>query len=554
MTSLTATDRNRAVGRALIGAAALAAALPFSLMSLARDYEHGAVLGELALVPPCALALALLAAHRHPWVLHLRAGRADYAIAALAFVAAVALLALGPVAAGNYYAALRVDLLALPLAGVAAVCLLFGVRAMVAFAVPLMVAVLAWPLPMRAILEPAAAAVTAATAAVVRAVLGVLPVASVVPGPGDLRLTVEHADGAFDVVVASACSGVSGVLGMLLVGLCAQYVLHGRTRARVAWLGTAVLLAWLLNLVRIVLLLATGRTLGQAVAMDVLHPVAGLVLLNAAMVGLVLLAGRFGLRFSLQRPVPSDTPLTAPAPEDERCARGPRLRRVGALVSGVLALAAVGSAVPVTVGAYRGGEAAAASFTAMPDAGRDFEMSAPEEITWARPYFGGDSSWTRHRAAPVAGYGHSLWIDAVLTPDWSALRAHPVLDCYSFHGYELLSVSRPTLASGLLADQVVYRRQDGATWHVLSWEWPVRRGEGLVHERVTLLASSDRTEAPAGRTTVSGGVSGALARWLARKGTGKDPNPGLAAALRHDAAAIIDAHVGGGAATERGAA
>ena len=73
-----------------------------------------------------------------------------------ACVAAVALvlLALGPVTAGNHYYALRPDLLALPLVAVAAVCLVFGVRALVAFVAPLAVLLVAWPLPLRAVAEP----------------------------------------------------------------------------------------------------------------------------------------------------------------------------------------------------------------------------------------------------------------------------------------------------------------------------------------------------------------------------------------------------------------
>ena len=66
------------VGVGVVGLAVLAA-LPFSLVSLGQDYQHGAALGELALVPVCALGLAVVAAVRHPWVTQLRAGRADYA-------------------------------------------------------------------------------------------------------------------------------------------------------------------------------------------------------------------------------------------------------------------------------------------------------------------------------------------------------------------------------------------------------------------------------------------------------------------------------------------
>lgn len=539
----TVADQSRdAVLLVLAAALAVAAALPFSLLSLAQDYSFGAVLGELALVPICALVLAVVAAYRHPWVLHLRGGTADYAVAAAMFVPAVALLAWGPVAAGNHYYALRPDLLAVPLVATAVVCLVFGVRGLVAFVVPLAVTTLVWPLPLRAVMEPLSAGVTTATSTAVEALLSVVPLATVVPGPGDLRLTVDAPGGAFDVLVASACSGITGIVGMLIIGLCAQYVLHGTPRARITWLAAAVALAWALNLVRILGLLAVGTSLGEGVAMGVVHPVAGLLLLNAAMAFHVASAGRFGLTFALRRALPYDTPLTAPSPADVRRSRGQLTRRVSVLVTGVLALAALGTVVPGTAAAYSGSLPAVRPFADNPSLGPGFVLSEGAEKEWARRYFGRDSSWMRYRAQAADDTGYTVWVDSVYTPDWSGLRAHPIVECYSFHGFELVRVARPTLSSGLLADEIVYRRADGATWHVLSWEWAVRTGDQIAHERVTLLASSARDDLDPGAPgeTTDGGWRGALASKLASGGA--DPNPGLAAALRGNAQEIIEGH------------
>ena len=538
-----AGDRQRAVLLVLLAGLAVLAALPFSLVSLVQDYAHGAALGELALVPVCALALAAVSAYRHPWVLHLRAGKADYAVATAVFVPAMALLAWGPMAAGNHYYALRPDLLAVPLVATAAVCLVFGVRGLVAFVVPLAVTTLVWPLPVRAAMEPLAAGVADATSSSVQALLSFVPLATVVPGAGDLRLTVDAPGGAFDVMVASACSGIAGIVGMLLVGLCAQYVLHGRLRARLAWLVAAVVMAWLLNLLRILVLLAVGRTLGEQVAMEVVHPVAGLLLLNAAMAVHVLNAGRFGLAFALRRPMPYDTPLTAAAPVDLRRRRSEVVRRGTALVAGVLAMAALGTVVPGTAAAYAGSLPAVRPFADNPSLGTGFRVSEGDEQEWAQRYFGQDSSWMRYQAAPLAADGgYTVWVDSVFTPDWSGLRAHPIVECYTFHDFDIVRIARPTLTAGLLADEIVYRRADGATWHVLSWEWAVRTGDDIAHERVTLLASSLEDDLDPGVTadTEGGGWRGAMASRLAKGGT--DPNPGLAAALRSNAAEIIDGH------------
>jgi exosortase/archaeosortase family protein len=319
---------------------------------------------------------------------------------------------------------------------------------------------------------------------------------------------VPSAAGAFDVVVASACSGIAGILGMLLVGLCAQYVLHGSRRARLAWLGAAVALAWVFNLVRILVLLAVGTTLGEGVAMDVVHPVAGLLLLNSAMAVHVLLAGRFGLVLGLRRPVPYDTPLTASVPAELRRDRGQVARRATALLSGVLVLAALGTVVPGTAAAYAGSLPAVRPFADNPSLGSQFRVSDGVEKKWAERYFGEDSSWMRYEAEPLsAAGGYTVWVDSVFTRDWSGLRAHPIVECYAFHDFELVRVARPRLTSGLLADEIVYRREDGATWHVLSWEWAVRTGDDIAHERVTLLASSldDGLDPGAGGETGEGG-------------------------------------------------
>ena len=400
------------------------------------------------------------------------------------------------------------------------------------------------------------------TSAALRGLLAVVPLADVVPGAGDLRLTVPGPQGPFDVLVASACSGIAGIVGMLLVGLCAQYVLEGRRRARLAWLGSAVALAWVLNLMRIVTLLGLGRLLGERVALDLFHPVAGLVLLNAGMAALMLLARRFGLAFSLRGRAVWDTPLTEPAPRATQLRRDQRIRRGAALAAGALALALLGAGAPGDGRRLRRRRPTVQAFAANPTVRADLELTSVEEQTWAQRYFGEGSSWTRHRLSPLnPGSGYTLWVDSVLTDDWSGLRAHPILDCYTFHDFDLVSVSRPTLSSGVVADQVVYRRPDGATWHVLSWEWAVAgAGGGLAHERVTLLASSVRTDLNPGTGAVedtsglSGGLAGSLSRRLAAASNGKDPNPALAAALRADASSVIDTHVLSGTVTPEGSA
>lgn len=547
--------RRAALLRTCLVAAAVVAALPWSLGALVSDFRYAGALGDLVLVPVCAFLLALVAAWRHPWTAALRPGRADWVLAGLATASAVGLLTVGPVVAGNLYYALRPDLLAVPLVAVAAVCLLLGVRALVGLTVPLLLLLLTWPLPLRAVLEPAAETATAVTAGALRLVLHVLPLASTVDAPGDLRLSVAGPSGAFEVVVASACSGLTGIAGTLLVGIAAQYVLHGSARARVQWLSTAVALAWTLNLVRILLLLAVGRLLGERVALDVVHPVAGLLLLNASFAVLLLVAPRYGLRFGLGSPVPADTPLTEPAPVGERMDRSSLLRRGAALTAAVAVLGVLNTVLPATSGAYDAADPAATAFSDAPVAPAGYATGLPEPQPWSRVYYGPRSDWTRYRLTPTGSApAPSLWVDSVTTQDWAALRAHPLLDCYRFHGFSLQRVSRTVLAAGVLADEIVFRRPDGATWHVLSWQWPVRAADGgpMRFERVVLLASSERddlapaVEATQDRASAPGsGLRALLAARLGAAGSGTDPNPGLAAALRAAADDLVISRLAG---------
>ena len=54
--------RRTALARVVAVAVAVAAALPWSLRALVGDFRYAGALGDLALIPVCALLLALVAA------------------------------------------------------------------------------------------------------------------------------------------------------------------------------------------------------------------------------------------------------------------------------------------------------------------------------------------------------------------------------------------------------------------------------------------------------------------------------------------------------------
>ena len=204
---------------------------------------------------------------------------------------------------GSYLWVLRFDALALPLIATGVVVLLLGVRALVVFWAPLLFLALAWPLPTAAAVELTSGPVTRLTSTLVELSLAPLPWAPETVREGsDLLLHIDGIRGAVDVAVTSACSGLSGLLGFFLVGMAVLYLFDGRLRSRVAWLVAGLALVLLLNAVRILGLVGVASLFGAHLALDVLHPVVGMVVLNVALIVMLLVAGRFGL---VRRPDPS---------------------------------------------------------------------------------------------------------------------------------------------------------------------------------------------------------------------------------------------------------
>jgi exosortase/archaeosortase family protein len=517
----------------------VALAYHYSIGTLLRDWRYQTPLADLCLVPPVAAGLLVVAARRHRIVGATRLGQLDLLVAGVCLLPTAVVAVAGPALFANYFWAVRPDLLCLPLAAIGAVALLFGTRTVIAFLFPLGFLALAWPLPHAVLAEHALERVTVLTTAALRAVLGVLPVARVMPGGADLRLFVPHGTDGFLVSVASACSGTESLFGFGLIGLATLYLVRGPLRRRLAWLALGMVVVWVGNLVRILGLLAAGRWFGEGVAIDALHPVAGILALNLVFGALLLAMRRFGLSWRLGRETShADTPLSRPAPPTEHPTGRQLAGRLAVLVVVAVGLAAAnGQLAAAATGFSNTQRPASVSFIANPAAGPAWKVSPLRSMDWSRPYFGDRSKWVRYRLRPRPGStvaaGYTIWADAILTPDLGALLAHPVRACYRLHDFPVLVDQRVILASGIVGEQLVYQEPAGARWHVLTWEWPVRtHGDDVSHERMVLLAS---TEAAAGPGPAPGRrdqrLSGSVLRALNTLGPDRDPNPALAARM-----------------------
>ena len=531
--------------------AALAVAYHYSLGSLLSAWRYQTPLAYLGLVPVLGAALFVAAALRHRHLPSVGLSRKDVYVAAVCGLLALLVVAVAPALLGNYFWPMRLDLLTLPLAAAACTALVFGTRSLVAFVFPLAFLALAWPLPYTILLEKALAAMTNATAAAGAGVTGLLGLAHAAPGVGSSLLVVSHAGEQFTLSVASACSGLNSAVGFLLVGGASLYLIEGKVRRRLLWFAVGFVVVWLFNLLRVVALVAAARAFGRDVAIDLLHPVAGILALNLAFLLMVLALRPLGLRLRpLRKPARSDTPLAWKATEEELARTPSRLRRrLVPLVAAVAVFAAANGQLTTLVHAYdNSGTPTVASFGDSQLVSRGWSAEKLLTIDWAKPFFGDDSSWIRYRLRPeAASIGatdrFTIWVDSIVTPDLNALLAYPVRRCYDFHEFEIYVDQHVTLGSGVAAQLLAYRDRAGTVWHALTWQWPVRRDGRTVHERIVMLASTQakplRPARPSGRWTIADTLRDGLNRFRPND----DPNRRLASAMRGIADRIIAARV-----------
>jgi len=527
---------------------AVALAYHFSLQTLASNWRYETPLADLVLVPAVATLLLIAASRRHRYVAFLRLGRLDFLIGGFLILTPLAFLTVGPAHWSKYFWAMRLDLLTLPLFAAAGVVLLFGSRALIPFWFPLTFLLLAWPLPYLALLEHALELFTTATAAAVEHVNALAGIATNVAGSDGSRYLVEHDGHQFVVSVASACSGVNSLVGFGVIGAAALWFIRGTVVRRVAWLALGGALVWALNVGRILLVLLVARHLGEHVAFDVLHPVAGILTLNVAF----LLALSLLPLFKLRRRSPddedevTDTPLARSAPATEQATPLRLAPRLILLVSAAATLALADSQLQSSASGFDAtGRPAIAAFADRPLVGPGWNVRRLERIGWAAPYYGRHSSWVRYRLRPqghLARRGRfSVWVDAVLSPDLGALDAYTLAHCYSFHGFKVDTDTRIDLGNGVIGQLFVYRTAR-STWHALAWEWPVLRQGKVDHERIVLLASS--LTRPAGRVqSTSGTVTSKALALLDTRSRTEDANPQLSSALRRLGSEMIAARI-----------
>jgi exosortase/archaeosortase family protein len=477
----------------------VALAYNYSLQTLVQEMGQQTPLAYLGLVPLIALLLGVVLAQRRSGAPDIHDRYLDYIVGVPLLTLAMGLLIIAPEAMPSVYWLHRLDLLSLPLFAAGAISLVFGVRALVRVRAAVLFLLLAWPYPYVVLLDHELTWFTDTTAAAVKAVLQIIPVASVASN-GDFL--VSHASGvsqSFTVSVSSACSGVNSGLGFLIVGAAAAILMRGRLAMKLLWLVSGTVFLFVVNVGRILLVLAAGGLWGEHFAIDILHPLIGLAMILGATLVTLLWLPHFHL--SLGIGTARRQPGTDPKPRGAQmlAVRKARIPLTVLAVASVVAMFANAGMSRFELLAFGLGPSrlSPSSVASAPVSG--WTLSEEATYSWAPRYFGSGGTWTRYAyietsiptsAAPPA----AITVDVIGTSNLGTFSTYGLEACYDFHNYSLTGTSTVDLGGGLNGKVMRYSIPGtGGYWLGLYWEWPVSVPGGEQYQRVVLSVDSSLT-------------------------------------------------------------
>lgn len=503
--------RHRAAWPAIGLVVAAVAAYWFTLSSLADYLRLDTPLAYLLMLPFFALLVVAATVARYRSAAPApREPHIDLLVGIPLLLVALLMVTLLPAVWSTYYWSERPDVLSLALFLSGGVIIAYGVTWFWRLRSALLFIVLMWPALYLHLMAGVMQSFTDATNATLMAVASHLPL-DVHSSPGNILTLPTDGGKPITVQLATACSGVNGVLGMLLVGSALAVVLRGPRMRKLFWLVSGMLLVFALNIVRIISILWLARRGHPELALGGYHAVIGLVLFTAAVAVMMLAAPRFGLRWPL---------LAAPAKRMPSAAAS-RTRSLGRarlpVIAGIAALSLLGLLAERDLGSY----AAFIDGTGAPTVKAfDVHRPAPDgwrigyftTYGWATQYFGSTSTFTRY-TLDYSGTGqHLAWMDVVRTEDRGALEAYNLQSCFLFHNYVLHTTQRIDVGHGVTALLINYSDPETkANWATVSWAWPVvQADQQTTYERITLTADLNRDGSKAPDPTPTSGVRGVV--------------------------------------------
>jgi exosortase/archaeosortase family protein len=533
------TSEDRAVAQRArnlaIFIAVVVVAYHYSLSTLFRTLQSDTPLAYLGLVPVLALGLAATRARPAPNEPDIHDRQVDYIVGIPLLLTSLAVNIVLPVKLSSFFWIWRVDLLAFPLFVAGTIALLFGVRTLWRGRIPILFLFLAWPLPYTSLLTNQLNTFTDATVSAVRVILGAVPVAHSIPSTDGTLFQIVYHHKPFPVSVASACSGVNGVVGYALVAIAFLAIVKGKLWRKLAWLLTGLAVVWSLNVVRIIGIFAAGHAWGEKVAIDALHPYLGLVTFSIAVLIMLALLGRFGLEVNLgsAKSPPPDAPKDPPPP------RKPAVPKTRLAVGIIAVLALLSGIVNTSLKSYDAvanavGTPRLASFLTTPSHPQGWKVYRVAQFEWAKQFFGSDSTWWRydyHWSAKTVSPFHSnstVIADVISTSDLSSFSTYGIEACYNFHGFSLKAVNSIDLHSGVVGHVVAYQNNtdDRSEWTNVYWINPVNTPSGIRYERVNLMminAARSDFSAPVPAPSVARSLGLQIENALSGGGSGSGP-------------------------------
>ena len=479
-------------------------AYSYSLTSLLQLADLNTPLAYVSLVPLVSLILAAVYSRptRPEPSIHDR--QTDYIIGVPLMAGALCVNLFLPSKLSAMFWVWRIDLLTLPFFVAGAVAVIFGVRVLWRQKVAVAFLLLAWPYPYTSVLLGVLNAFTTATLFAMERILRVVHVATPTGGVDNTVFTVVHDGHPFNLSVISACSGVSSVVGFLLVGTAFAAIIRGPLIRKLLWLAGGMLLLWVINLGRLTLVFWAGKHFGEYFAIDVLHPYIGLVLFCLGVGVMILCIRPLGLRIGNERGLLPVGETVSGAPPQE-VGRGLKhhlpVPKVYLAVSLVLVFAILVGFSNVGLQSYNlvadvSGSPKIVSYIHDPVTPVGWTSRYEATFSWAAPLFGEGSIWNRYELYP--GIGGDLQArteiiaDVIDTPDLQTFAAFGVEQCYQFHGYSLANVTQVSLPGGITGQALAYTSQQFGSWSIVYWILPVKSGGSTAYERIVLYVQNQR--------------------------------------------------------------
>jgi exosortase len=506
------------------------AAYHYSLTSLLQTVGFDTPLAYIGLVPVLALGLAWIRRRPRASEPAIHDRQLDYIIGVPLVGGAMAIAYVLPGHLGDIYWVNRVDLLSLPIFVAGVVTLLFGTRVLWRQRAAVLYLFLAWPWPYTTILLGTLGGFTDFTVSGLKQVLNIIPVAHTLPGAANQGIfVVSHHGQTFPVSVVTACSGVDGMVGFLLVGAGFATLVTGPFIRKVLWLASGLALLWATNILRLVLIFWVGQKFGEQFAVGILHPVAGLVIFCFGVLLMLAILKPFGLRladFGSEPTKVPEPPAPAPGVPPKRqtgvSQAVPRVFLAGALVAIAGLLLSINNSAlrsfdPVASAA---GLPKLTSFIADPGSPAGWAATYVTQFDANKPFFGTSSVWDRyaysmnlHHVPTDLTASLPVTADVINAGGLSGFEEYGVTACYSFHGYELRDVAKVSLGQGIKGQALSYASANGfEDWTIVYWIWPVKMASGTRYERIILYLqnTADATViAPSGVSGITG-ISNAL--------------------------------------------